>query len=163
MPPKHKYAMVKGATRKETQHLRKEFERRNAAQIQPYPLEERRGAFNPLAGHEVQPKLVRLTDVQPEEVVWLWKDRIPCGKLTLLEGDPDDGKSTVAYDVAARVSAGRAMPLDNTPRDPAGVIILSAEDGLADTIRPRLEAADADLDRATSAQVVYGRQHGTLS
>src|SRR5439155_9315396 len=126
LPPKHKYALVKGATRKETQHLRKEFEKRNAALIQPYPSEERRGALTPLPGQDTQPRLVRLSDVQPEEVTWLWQDRVPCGKLTLLEGDPDEGKSTVAYDLAARVSAGRPMPLDSTPREPAGVIILSA-------------------------------------
>src|SRR5207247_7765320 len=85
VPPKHKYAMDKRATRKETKHLRKDFERRNAALIQPYPTEERRGAITPSPGQDMQPRLVRLSDVQPEEVVWLWQHRIPCGKLTLLE------------------------------------------------------------------------------
>src|SRR5439155_328509 len=79
LPPKHKYVLVKGATRKETKHLRKLFTERNAAQIQPYPTEERRGALTPSPGQDGQPKLVRLADVRPEEVVWLWQDRIPCG------------------------------------------------------------------------------------
>jgi len=106
-----------------------------------------RGALAPPSLLPAQPKMVRLSDVTPEEVVWLWKDRIPCAKLTLLEGDPDVGKSLIAYDLAARVSAGHPMPLDTAPHEPAGVVILSAEDGPGDTIRPRLEAAGADVRR----------------
>jgi len=90
---------------------------------------------------------VILADVKSQAVEWLWANRIPRAKLTLLEGDPDEGKSTVAFDLAARVSTGAAMPLDTTMTKPAGVVILSAEDALGDTIRPRLEAAGADLDR----------------
>jgi hypothetical protein len=90
---------------------------------------------------------VILADVQTQTVEWLWAQRIPRAKLTLLEGDPEEGKSTVAFDLAARVSRGAAMPLDMTMTKPAGVVILSAEDALGDTIRPRLEAAGADLDR----------------
>jgi hypothetical protein len=154
LPLKHKYVFVKGATPKETKRLRKLFEERNAAQIQPYPSEDQRGALAPPAALGVQslgsygrPKLVRVSDVQPEKVVWLWENRIPFGKLTLLEGDPDLGKSLIACDLAARVSTGCAMPLDTMWRQPAGVVILSAEDGVADTIRPRLEAAGADVSR----------------
>lgn len=94
------------------------------------------------------PGLVRLSDVQPEIVQWLWRGRIPLGKLTILEGDPGLGKSLIACDVAARVSSGRSMP-DGTYGDldgPAGVVILSAEDGLADTIRPRLDQAGAECE-----------------
>jgi hypothetical protein len=94
-----------------------------------------------------KPVGVILSDVQCESVEWLWESRIPRGKMTLLEGDPDEGKSTVAFDLAARVSTGAAMPLDTRMMKPAGVVILSAEDALGDTIRPRLEAAGADLDR----------------
>jgi hypothetical protein len=88
-----------------------------------------------------------MCDVRGERVRWLWNNRIPLGKVTLLEGDPDEGKSSLALDLAARVSTGSPMPFDSTPREPAGVVILSAEDGLGDTIRPRLEAAGADLAR----------------
>ena len=95
---------------------------------------------------------VRLADVEPETVEWLWPGRIPLGKVTLLEGDPDEGKSCVAIDLAARVTRGLAMPMPNTcdpdpARDPAGVVYVTAEDGLADTIRPRLDAAEGDPGR----------------
>src|SRR5438128_5920911 len=90
---------------------------------------------------------VRVADVEPESVEWLWAQRVPRGKVTLLDGDPDEGKSCIALDLAARVSSGAPMPFDPTPRTAAGAAILTAEDGLADTIRPRLEAAGADLAR----------------
>jgi hypothetical protein len=67
--------------------------------------------------------------------------------LTVLDGDPGLGKSTLTADFAARLSRGRPMPFAANAGEPAGVVILSAEDDLARTIRPRLEAADADLDR----------------
>ena len=93
-----------------------------------------------------------LSDVEPEEVHWLWEGRIPLGKLTVLEGDPKSGKSTMTVDLAARVSTGSAMP-DETPSDldgPAHCILMTAEDGLADTVRPRLDAAGADPSRVHS-------------
>ena len=92
------------------------------------------------------PVIVRLADVQPESVSWLWAGHIPLGKLTILEGDPGLGKSALTCDLAARVSTGRPMP-DGTAGVEGGVVFLSVEDGLADTIRPRLEAAGANLDR----------------
>lgn len=88
-----------------------------------------------------------VADVQPERVDWLWLHRIPLGKMTVLDGDPGLGKSTLTLDLAARVSRGTPMPDQAERREPAGVILLSAEDGIADTIRPRLEAAGADLTR----------------
>jgi RecA-family ATPase len=95
----------------------------------------------------VRPVLVRLQDVRPEPVTWLWPGRVAAGKLGLLIGDPGLGKSWITLDLAARVSTGRAMP-DNAPAAPPGdVILLSAEDGLADTIRPRLDALGADVAR----------------
>jgi hypothetical protein len=100
--------------------------------------------------------LMRLSDVAPERVSWLWPGRIPLGKLILLDGDPGLGKSTITMDLAARVSTGRAMP-DGSIGDvkgPAGVLILSAEDGLADTIRPRLDLAGADCDRVGARQTI---------
>jgi len=90
---------------------------------------------------------VALADVKPETVAWLWNGRLPLGKVSLLEGDPDVGKTTIALDIAARASRGAAMPNATEPvMGPCGVVILSAEDGLADTIRPRLEAAGANLE-----------------
>ena len=81
--------------------------------------------------------------MEPERVEWLWPGRIPKGKVSLIEGDPGTGKSALTMDLAARVSAGRELP-DETPCEVAGVVLLSAEDGPADTIRPRLDAAGAN-------------------
>lgn len=91
-------------------------------------------------------KVVRLADVTPEIPQWIWPGKIVLGALNLIDGDPDIGKTTVALDIAARVTCGAAMPegpsgdLDG----PHAVIYLTAEDSLASTIRPRLDAAGAD-------------------
>ena len=89
---------------------------------------------------------VLLSTVTPEKTRWLWQGRIPYGKLTVLDGDPGLGKSTVTMDLAARLSAGLSLP-DGTSTDAAGVVLLTAEDGLADTVVPRLIAVGADLDK----------------
>ena len=94
-------------------------------------------------------KLIRVADVIPKPVRWAWKYYIPLGKLTVCDGDPGLGKSLASIDIAARVSRGRVMP-DGTRGDllgPRGAVLISAEDDPADTIRPRLEAAGADLTR----------------
>lgn len=88
-----------------------------------------------------------LSEVQPERVEWLWPRRIPKGKITVLDGDPDNGKSVLTTDLAARVTAGLVLP-DGTPTEAAGAVIVSAEDGAADTIRPRFDAAGGDPHRA---------------
>ena len=98
--------------------------------------------------------VITLADVEPEKVEWLWTGRIPRGKFTLLDGDPGLGKSTIAYDIAARLTRGLAMPGETEGGAAADVVILSHEDGLADTIRPRLDAADADLRRIHAIQSV---------
>lgn len=76
----------------------------------------------------------------------MWLNRIPAGKLSLLVGDPDKGKSLITLDTAARITRGRPFP-DGAPCERGSVIILSAEHDAEDTIRPRLEAAGADLSR----------------
>lgn len=94
------------------------------------------------------PVLCRVCDIQRQELRWLWPGRIPLGKLTLFAGDPGLGKSFVTLDIGARVTRGKRWPDHTTTScEPGSVIILSAEDDPADTIRPRLEAADADLSR----------------
>ncbi len=95
---------------------------------------------------------IRLSTVKPECVSWLWEGRIPLGKLTVLDGDPGLGKSTVTLDLAARLSSGQPMPGDGESGCQAGVVIVSAEDGLADTIVPRLMAAGADLERISAIE-----------
>ncbi len=101
-------------------------------------------------------EVVTLADVEAEAVRWLWPGRIPLGKLTVLDGDPGLGKSTLTLDVAARVTTGRPMP-DGGGTDldgPADVLLLSLEDDLADTIRPRLDAAGADTRRVHALTLV---------
>jgi putative DNA primase/helicase len=105
------------------------------------------------------PVIVRLSDVQPEQVRWLWPGRIAMGKLTLLCGDPGLGKSFVTLDLAARVSSGTCWPdLPLLTNAPGGVVLLSAEDDLADTIRPRLDAAGANPSRIVAIQAVRRKQ-----
>ena len=99
-------------------------------------------------------RIVRMSEVIAEQVAWLWPGRIPAGKLTILDGDPGTGKSTISIDLAARVSTGQPMPGDTTSRPPTGVVLLSAEDGLADTIRPRLDAAGADAARVVALAAI---------
>lgn len=100
-----------------------------------------------------EPVFSRLADVQAEPVPWLWQDWLPAGTLSILDGDPGLGKSTLTLDLAARVSRGWAMPPDSgreAGRHPAGVLILGAEDSLKHTVRPRLDSAGADVSRVTS-------------
>jgi len=100
---------------------------------------------------EVRPEEIGrlLSDVEPEEVSWLWPSWLALGKLALVDGDPGLGKSAMTLDLAARVSAGTAFP-DGAGCEAGGVVLLSAEDGLADTIRPRLNAAGADTSKILS-------------
>jgi putative DNA primase/helicase len=90
-----------------------------------------------------------LSDVKTCELPWLWPGRIPLGEVTLLAGDPGMGKSLVALDLAARVTRGEHWPDTNShvAQAPGSVILLSSEDRLAATIRPRLEEAAADCSR----------------
>jgi hypothetical protein len=99
--------------------------------------------------------LVNLADVEPEHVRWLWPGRIPRGRLTILDGDPGLGKSAITIDLTARVTRGDLMP-DGVRGlgSGAGVVLLGCEDGLADTVRPRLDAAGADVSRVVALQAV---------
>jgi AAA domain len=94
----------------------------------------------------VSDDLVLVADVDRELVTWLWRDRIPRGKVTVLDGDPGTGKSTLTLTITAKVTTGSPFP-DGTRPERGDVILLSAEDDIGDTIRPRLEAAGADLAR----------------
>ena len=94
-----------------------------------------------------RPVLVKLADVQREEVDWLWTDRLPLGKLTIIMGDPEVGKGWLSLAIATAVTTGAALPGDSERHTPANVLILTAEDGLGDTVRPRAEDMGADLAR----------------
>ena len=94
-----------------------------------------------------EPLLVQLSTVKPERVDWLWPGYLARGKLHILDGDPGLGKSSLSTDLAARLTTGKPWPDGQPGGPPGGVLLLSAEDGLADTIRPRLDAAGADVGR----------------
>jgi len=104
------------------------------------------------------PVYVWLNDVKSIAIRWLWPDRVPLGKLTLIAGDPNLGKSLITLDLAARISRGADWP-DGPAIDgrPGGVVLLAAEDDLADTVRPRLDAAGADAGRIAALQAVKER------
>ena len=82
--------------------------------------------------------------IEPERVRWLWPGYIPFGKVTVIDGDPGLGKSTIMIDIAARLSRGVALP-NGKQHAPMGTVLLMGEDGAADTIVPRLINAEADL------------------
>ncbi|MDX1964619.1 MAG: AAA family ATPase [Pirellulales bacterium] len=93
-----------------------------------------------------QAKVICMNDVQPESITWLWPQRIACGKVTLISGDPGLGKSFVSLDLATRVTLGTPWPDAPSSSAPRGsVLVLNAEDDAADTIRPRLDAMGADV------------------
>ena len=93
-----------------------------------------------------RPAFARASEIPREDVEWIWPGRVARGKLTIIAGDPGAAKTTIAIDVAARLSRGTAMPDDHV-RAVADVLFVSAEDGAADTLVPRLIAAGADLSR----------------
>jgi putative DNA primase/helicase len=86
----------------------------------------------------------RVSDVPMEKISWLWPKRIARGKLTVIAGHPGLGKSQVTAWMAATVTTGRPWPGSDQRAEPGNVLILNAEDAVADTIRPRLIAAGAD-------------------
>ena len=109
------------------------------------------------AGYTVD-RLMNLPDVEgtpiytasgvtSRRVSWAWQDYFPMGKVSIIEGDPGDGKSVLTIDLAARWSTGAPMPGQSVGLPPAVVILVSAEDDMEDTIKPRLERAGANLDR----------------
>ena len=89
----------------------------------------------------------RASSYVERETDWLWKPRIPLGHITIIDGDPDLGKSTVTLDLAARVSTGEPFPGETVRRAPMDVLVVSAEDSVHETMVPRLRVAGADLDR----------------
>ncbi len=89
----------------------------------------------------------KASEVRPRPVDWLWPNRIAKGKLTMVGGDPGLGKSQITASIAAIISAGKNWPGCGSKATLGNAFILSAEDDAEDTIRPRLEAAGADLER----------------
>lgn len=98
-------------------------------------------------------KTMPLTDVTATTIHWLWHPYIPLGKVTAVEGDPGLGKSWLLLALAAAVSRGWPLP-GGDPQPPAKVLLMSAEDGLADTIRPRFDSLEGDPGMITVVPLV---------
>ena len=93
----------------------------------------------------VELKLIHMEDVVSKEVEWLWYPYIPYRKITIIEGDPGEGKTTLVLKLAAALSRGLPLPCDDDKEyEPIHIIYQTAEDGIEDTIKPRLEKAGAD-------------------
>jgi AAA domain-containing protein/primase/DNA polymerase family protein len=111
-------------------------------------VETRSGSYTGVMPVDADLGLMRLSDVAMRAVPWMWGGYIPAGAVTLLVGDAGLGKTLVAFDLAARVTTGKAWP-DGLPNllGLADALILSAEDSASYTIRPRIEAAGGDVSR----------------
>ena len=92
-------------------------------------------------------QMIKMSEIQSQEVSWLWYPFIPYGKLTIIQGDPGDGKTTLVLNIAAWLSKGEGLDSEMKLSEPVNVIYQSAEDGLADTVKPRLELAGANCER----------------
>lgn len=100
--------------------------------------------------------------VESRNVDWLWYPYIPYGKITIIQGDPGEGKTTFVLNLAALLSKGETFPnQENNKADPVVVIYQNAEDGIADTIKPRLDSVDADCNNIAFLEV--GNKHLTLN
>ena len=91
-------------------------------------------------------KIDHFNTVKTSKVDWLWYPYIPCGKITVLQGDPGAGKSMFVIELISRLTKGELLP-DGTTRQPINVIYQCSEDGLADTIKPRLDRLGADCEK----------------
>lgn len=91
-------------------------------------------------------KLINMRDVEVEPICWLWYPFIPYGKVTIIQGDPGECKTTLVLQIIARLTKGESI-IDEDESLPINVIYQTAEDGLADTIKPRLLAANADCSK----------------
>ena len=85
-----------------------------------------------MGGQKTELKMIRMSEVESQEVKWLWYPFIPYGKLTIIQGDPGDGKTTLVLNIAAKLSKGESLDRDMNVQEPVNVIYQIAEDGLSD-------------------------------
>lgn len=98
--------------------------------------------------------LINVSDIKSEKVKWLWLNRIPVGKITLVQGDPGCGKSFLTCNIATAITLGQPIAGIGEPNEPGNVLMLNGEDGMGDTIRPRLEKMGANLTKIELLQGV---------
>lgn len=120
----------------EERQLRREIKKVSAKQ--PSAEEQIRKEY------EDEPFAINMSTVEKEAINWLWEPYIAQGKITILEGDPGTGKSYLTLAIAAAISNGKRLPEQHKPIS-GKTLLLSGEDGPADTIRPRLDAVGADV------------------
>ncbi len=96
--------------------------------------------------HGSELSISRFSEIEAREIAWLWEGRFALGKITLLTGEGGVGKSMLTCDIAARISKGISFP-DGSSCPIGDCFFIAGEDGAEDTIRPRLDAAGADVDR----------------
>ena len=105
-------------------------------------------------------EIIRMSEVGTQAVEWLWEPYIPFGKVTIVQGNPGEGKTTFALRLCAACTNRKPFPA-MAEHEPFNVIYQTAEDGLGDTVKPRLMEADADLDRVLV--IDEGKQELSLS
>ncbi|MEW1959955.1 AAA family ATPase [Kineococcus sp. NPDC059986] len=136
-------------------------------ELAPVALTDDCADVGPLTAEDSNPVgILSLADVEVEPVHWLWPGYLPAGKLVVVEGDPSASKSSGFIDLMARVTVGAPWPDGQVGTAPGVVMLLSAEDGLGDTIKPRFVVAGADeanvkiltsVDIASAGEVASGR------
>ena len=89
-------------------------------------------------------EVIKASEIEPKEVKWLWYPYIPFGKVTLLQGDPGDGKSKLMLSIAALLSKGEALPFTDEETEPMTIIYQTTEDDADDTVVPRFNSASGD-------------------
>ncbi len=104
-------------------------------------------------------KMIKMSDVQPQTVDWLWYPFIPYGKLTIIQGDPGDGKTTLVLNIAAKLSKGEGLDSDMKITEPVNIIYQTAEDGLADReLYSKYKMAPTEEEREKSRQEYLDRK-----
>lgn len=116
---------------------------------------------SPALNGKFELRMRRASSVQPKPIKWLWPGRIPKGKITVLCGDPGFGKGLVSVDLIAALTTGRAFPDGPNTNPPIEVAMLFCEDGAEDTVRPRLDAAGADVNKVHFPDSILKAKHKT--
>ncbi len=127
---------------------------RSAAPAPTEGADDARREARPSNGEPLTAVTVKLSDVKREAVTWRWSGRLPVGKFVMLDGDPGIGKSWLTLAMATAMTLGLPLPGDTEHHPPKDVLVMTAEDGLGDTVEPRLEDMGANLSRVTALTAV---------